>query len=253
MCTECGCSHRSGPAIRVDGQPLARDGLRRVVDLGLPLSAANDAEAARVRAHLDAHGLRAVNLMSAPGSGKTALLEATAGRLAGRLRLGVIEGDLATDRDAERLRRHGLPAIQVTTGNACHLDATMVHAALHALPLAELDLVVIENVGNLVCPAAFEVGAHASVALLSMPEGDDKPAKYPQLFRMADLVVITKADLAMACADFAVDRATRYLRGIGSHAPVIVLSARSGAGLDAWVDWLAEQRGGRRASAQRTP
>ncbi len=241
MCGDCGCAEPVAGA-RIDGQPLAVAGRLVARDLAEPLHAANAAVADAVRADLARRGLRAVNLMSAPGSGKTALLEATARHLAGRFRLGVVEGDLATDRDAARLRRLGVPAVQVTTGSACHLDATLVAAALPRLPLATLDLVVVENVGNLVCPAAFDVGAHARVVLLAVTEGDDKPAKYPLAFRTADLVVITKADLAPACDDFVVARAEACVRELGNTAPVLVLSARSGAGLDAWCRWLTALR-----------
>lgn len=241
MCGDCGCAE---PAVgaRVDGRPVTGPARVLARELAEPLHAANAAVADGVRADLARRGLRAVNLLSAPGSGKTTLLEATARHLAGRFRLGVVEGDLATDRDAARLRRVGVPAVQVTTGNACHLDATLVAAALSRLPLAALDLVVVENVGNLVCPAAFDVGAHASVVLLSVTEGDDKPAKYPLAFRTADLVVISKADLAPACDDFAVARAEACVRELGNTAPVLVLSARGGAGLDAWCRWLTGLR-----------
>jgi hydrogenase nickel incorporation protein HypB len=210
----------------------------RLLPLVQPLLDRNDAEARHNRAHFDAHGVLAVNLMSAPGSGKTLLLEATVRALQGELPCAVIEGDLETDNDAVRIRRHGVPAIQITTGSACHLDAHMVHDALHALDLDRLALVFIENVGNLVCPASFALGTHRDVVLVSVTEGDDKPAKYPVMFRNADLVIVTKADLLGVIDDFEIAKVERELRELGNPAPVLPLSARTGGGLQAWFDWL---------------
>jgi hydrogenase nickel incorporation protein HypB len=241
MCKDCGCGPTS--TTRIDGadQPALKRHLLEV-NLAAHLHAANEHEAAHNRKHFDAHGLLAVNLMSAPGSGKTALLEATIKRFGSARRMAVIEGDLETENDAARIRRHGVPAIQITTGTACHLDAPMVHSAAHRLNLSEVELLFIENVGNLVCPASFDVGAHANVALLSMAEGDDKPAKYPVMFRTADLVLITKSDLAAAFDDFDLERATRHVREVGCAAPVLPVSSKSGAGLDAWWSWLEQAR-----------
>jgi len=142
------------------------------------------------RKHFDSYGIFAVNLMSSPGSGKTTLLEKTIEYLSDQLKIGVIEGDLETNRDAERIKSKGAPAYQITTGQACHLDAFMVHEGIHHLPLEKLDVVFIENVGNLVCPASYDIGTHLNVVLLSVPEGDDKPAKYPVMFRSADLLLL---------------------------------------------------------------
>jgi hydrogenase nickel incorporation protein HypB len=205
--------------------------MRRLLD-------ANDHEAQHNRAHFDAAGVFAINLMSAPGAGKTALLEATIKAVGSWLRLAVVEGDLATENDAERIRRHGVPAVQITTGTACHLDAHMVHDVLHALPLAGLDVLFIENVGNLVCPAAFDLGQHRNVTLLSVTEGDDKPAKYPVIFRASDLVLLSKTDLLAHFDDFDVARAEGCVRGLANEAPVLTVSARAPGGLDAWLDWL---------------
>ena len=201
----------------------------------------------------------AVNLMSAPGSGKTALLEATAEALRGELRMAVLVGDLETDNDARRIRAHGVPAQQITTGGACHLDAHLVHAALHEIRLRDVDVLFIENVGNLVCPASFDLGQHRNVALLSHTEGDDKPAKYPVLFRTADLVLLTKSDLAPHLDDFDAARAERCLRALANPAPVFALSARRGAGMRPWLDWIRaefeaarhKQHGEERAHDQR--
>ncbi|HRK96317.1 MAG TPA: hydrogenase nickel incorporation protein HypB, partial [Rhodospirillales bacterium] len=191
------------------------------VEVVRALLADNDHRAAHNRAHFDAAGVLVVNLMSSPGSGKTALLEATikAERERGGagLRIGVIEGDLETDNDARRIRRHGVPAVQITTGGACHLDAAMIHGAIDELDLAGLDVLFIENVGNLVCPAGFDLGHHQAVALLSVTEGDDKPAKYPVLFRAADLVLISKADLLAHFDDFDPLRAEAAVRGLASE------------------------------------
>jgi hydrogenase nickel incorporation protein HypB len=201
----------------------------------------NDHTATHNRQHFDKHGVLAVNLMSSPGAGKTALLEATIKRLGRELSIAVIEGDLETENDAERIRRHGIPAIQITTGSACHLDAHMVHDALHQLDLSALDIVFIENVGNLVCPASFDLGQHANVALLSVPEGDDKPAKYPVMFRAADLVVLSKCDLLPVLDDFSPDKACRHVRELASSADVLELSSKTGEGMPQWLDWILAQ------------
>jgi hydrogenase nickel incorporation protein HypB len=212
------------------------------VDVLHGLLAENDHQAAHNREHFDRHCVLAINLMSSPGAGKTALLEATLPRLAERYRVAVVEGDLETENDAERIRAHGVPAIQITTGSACHLDAHMLHTALHQLDLDAVDLLFIENVGNLVCPAGFDLGQHANVTLLSVTEGDDKPEKYPIIFRAAELVLISKSDLLPVLGDFQVEKAERHVRELASEAPVLPCSARSGDGLDAWVDWIDAQR-----------
>jgi hydrogenase nickel incorporation protein HypB len=176
--------------------------------------------------------------MSAPGSGKTALLEATADALRDELRMAVLVGDLETDNDAARIRARGVPALQITTGGACHLDAHMVHEALHELELDGLDVLFIENVGNLVCPASFDLGQHRRVALLSYTEGDDKPAKYPVLFRTADLVLLAKSDLAPHMEDFDPARAERCLRALANAAPLHSVSARWPRTLAPWLAWV---------------
>jgi hydrogenase nickel incorporation protein HypB len=192
------------------------------------------------REHFNAHQVLAINLMSAPGSGKTALLEATIEALGDEFRIGVIEGDLETENDARRIRDHGVTAIQITTGSACHLDAHMVQEALRQLDLTALDIVFIENVGNLVCPASFDLGQHRNIVLLSIPEGDDKPAKYPVMFRTADMVMLSKADLLPVLDDFSPERAAEYLRNLANPAPMIRVSAKTGDGLQDWLQWLRE-------------
>ena len=239
MCRDCGCS--LGPSAQ--RAPLAAapsaPGKTETIEVITAILGENDRVAAHNREHFDQHGVLALNLMSSPGAGKTSLLEATIRALGGRLKVAVVEGDLATENDADRIRACGVPAVQITTGNACHLDAQMVHDAVHDLPLAELDVLFIENVGNLVCPASFDLGQHRNVTLLSVPEGDDKPAKYPVMFRAADLVLLTKSDLLQYLDDFDPARAEGFLRNLASTAPFATLSARRGAqGIAPWLDWL---------------
>ena len=227
MCQECGCStgHKTTVQAQVEEVPL----FKRVLEK-------NDLQADENREHFQEHGILAINLMSSPGAGKTSLLEKTA-ELLTDLRLGVIEGDLETSRDAERIRAKGVPAVQITTGSACHLDAFMVHHGLHELPLEELDVVFIENVGNLVCPASYDVGAHLNVVLLSVVEGDDKPEKYPVMFRKAHLMVITKTDL-LPYTDFSVERAVKSARKVNPSIDVIKLSVKTGDGLEDWAEYI---------------
>ncbi len=201
------------------------------------LMGANDRWAAKTRALLAERGLAMLNLIGSAGSGKTALLEASIPRLAGRVRIGVLEGDIATTHDAERIHRLGAPVSQLLSGGSCHLEAKLVHHALRDLPLAELDLVVVENVGNLVCPAEFDVGETAKVAVLSITEGEDKPAKYPLLFSTARAVVLSKTDL-LPHLRFDLPACQRYVRQVNAAAPVFTLSAQQGDGLAAWLEWL---------------
>lgn len=236
MCDTCGCNVTPGNSERAHHHRPG--GGHTAVEVLTDLLHANNHEAAHNREHFDAHGVLAVNLMSSPGAGKTALLEATIDALAADYRIGVIEGDLETENDAARIRARGVPAVQVTTGTACHLDAHMVHDAVHQLDLDALDLVFIENVGNLVCPANFELGQHANVTLLSVAEGDDKPAKYPVMFRASDLVLITKSDLAEVFEDFAPERVADSLRALACDAPLLRVAARRDPELAAWLDWL---------------
>jgi hydrogenase nickel incorporation protein HypB len=204
----------------------------------------NDRTAAANRTDLDLAGVRAVNLMSSPGAGKTTLLEHTLRRLQGTVRVGVIEGDIETSLDADRLAGLGAVIVLVNTGNGfggeCHLDAPMVRSVLTRLPLDELDLVLIENVGNLVCPAEFEVGEHARAMIYSITEGEEKPLKYPVMFRSADLVLINKMDL-LPHLDFDLDLFRANLRQVNPTTTVIEVSARTGEGVDAWCGWLAGQ------------
>jgi hydrogenase nickel incorporation protein HypB len=213
----------------------------RSIEIMTGILSENDHAAAHNRQHLNQHKVLAVNLMSSPGSGKTSLLEASIDAIGGRLRLAVIEGDLETENDARRIRAKGVPAVQITTGQTCHLDAHMVHDALHALDLAALDVLLIENVGNLVCPASFDLGQHANVTLLAVTEGDDKPAKYPTMFRAADLVLLSKIDLLDVLEDFSTQAAEGYVRALANPAPVMCISARRPQTLAPWIDWLENQ------------
>ncbi len=238
MCETCGCNVTPGNA-HLTRDADGRDG--PVIEVLRNLLDANDEVAAHNRAHFDEHGVLAINLMSSPGSGKTALLEATIDALGEEFRIGVIEGDLETENDAARIRARGVPAVQITTGSACHLDAHLVHRALHDMPLHGLDLLFIENVGNLVCPASFDLGQHRNVALLSVTEGDDKPAKYPVMFRAADLVVLSKADLLEVLDDFDPQRAAIALRALGRDTPLIRTAARRTPALQSWLGWLRNE------------
>jgi hydrogenase nickel incorporation protein HypB len=202
--------------------------IRKILD-------ANDTQAEQNRNYFNEKGVLALNLMSSPGSGKTTLLEATIDE--GSIKLGVIEGDLETNQDADRILAKGAPAHQIATGQACHLDAFMVHEGLHHLPIEGLDVVFVENVGNLVCPASYDVGTHLNVVLLSVPEGDDKPAKYPVMFRTADVLLITKCDL-LPYFDFSIEKAIRESRKLNPKIDVIEIDSKSGRGIAQWVNYL---------------
>ena len=243
MCDTCGCNVTKGNRYLVIGEgKLSRAANGKLaVSVLKGLLSENDHQAMHNRGHFDRRGILAINLMSSPGSGKTALLEATIDALGMRYGVAVVEGDLETENDAERIRAKGVRAIQIATGTACHLDAHMVHDALHQLPLDGIDIVFIENVGNLVCPASFDLGQHRNVTLLSVTEGDDKPAKYPVMFRAADAVVLSKIDLLPVMDDFDPARAKRYLRELASQAPVLPVAARKKPELDAWLAWLEQE------------
>jgi hydrogenase nickel incorporation protein HypB len=224
MCTTCGC-----------GDPELVP-----VELHEKILAGNDRTAAHNREHFREAGVLALNLMGSPGSGKTALLEATAGLLSG-LRLGAVSADLATDNDARRLSGAGIRSKAITTGQACHLDAEMVHHALHGFSWQELDVFFIENVGNLVCPAIYDLGQEANVVALSATEGEDKPLKYPVMFQRADLVVLTKADL-LPHLDVDVTAIRDNLARVMPEPRLFLVSARTGLGMAEWKAWLEERR-----------
>lgn len=201
---------------------------------------ANDRLALENQAELDAAGVFAVNIMASPGAGKTSLIEHTVRGLAGKLRLGMINGDVATSLDADRAQAAGAVAIQINTGGDCHLDAVMVHSALLKLNLTEFDLLIIENVGNLICPASFKLGTHKSVLVASIPEGDDKPYKYPGIFTAVEAVVINKMDLA-PYVDFDLAALREAISGMNRRAEIFEVSCRTGEGIDRWADWLWAQ------------
>ena len=201
----------------------------------------NDTQAAHNREHFAAQGILAINLMGSPGSGKTAILEATARRFAGRSSVAAIAGDLETERDADRLRAAGIPARAITTGNACHLDAAMVHHALHHESLQHARVLFVENVGNLVCPAVYDLGQAFNVVALAVTEGEDKPLKYPVMFRKADVVLVTKVDL-LPHLDFDLGALTDALARVMPSRRVFAVSARSGEGLDAWFGWIEDRQ-----------
>jgi len=240
MCKDCGCSitdttNHNHSHHHHHSNPTLED--KKTVEVITKILDANDRQAESNRKHFDEHGIFAINLMSSPGAGKTTLLEKTIEILKDELKIGVIEGDLETNRDAERIKDKGAPAYQITTGQACHLDAFMVHEGIHHLPLEELDLVFVENVGNLVCPASYDIGTHLNVVLLSVPEGDDKPAKYPVMFRSADLLLITKADL-IDYFDFSIEKAVEETRKLNPKVDVMVVSTKEEKTLENWINFI---------------
>ena len=232
MCDTCGCGDPELVPVEVHGRILA----------------VNDETAGHNRDHFVGHGVLAVNLMGSPGSGKTALLEATAAAFAKTTKLGAVSGDLETHRDAERLILAGIPSKAITTGSACHLDARMVHDALHGTDLAGLDYFFVENVGNLVCPAVYDLGEDARVVVLSVTEGEDKPLKYPVMFRKADLVILTKTDLTPHL-DVREEIVEEAVRQVAPRADFLKVSAKTGVGIPDWIEWLVERRTGARERA----
>jgi len=201
---------------------------------------ANDRLAQENRTVIDSAGVLAINLMASPGAGKTSLIEQTVRALHGKLRIGMINGDIATSLDADRAAAAGATAVQVNTGGECHLDAVMIQDALLRMDLHSIDLLIVENVGNLVCPASFALGTHKSVLVASLPEGDDKPYKYPGMYRGVDAVVVNKIDLA----PYVTFRMDYFQKGIEALNPGVVqfpLSCRTGEGLGGWLDWLSAQ------------
>jgi hydrogenase nickel incorporation protein HypB len=222
MCDACGCGDSEIVPVAVHERILAT----------------NDRTARHNREHFHDHHVTVVNLMGSPGSGKTAVLEATARRLGAGARLGVLVGDLATDNDAQRVRAAGIAAEAITTGSACHLDAEMVHRGLHRLPWRDFEYLFIENVGNLVCPAIYDLGQDVNVVALSVTEGEDKPLKYPIMFRKADLVLLTKMDLLPALPRVRIAVIEENLSMVMPKPAMIAMSAVTGEGVDQWVRWL---------------
>ena len=226
MCQDCGCGDVNLVPVEVQQRILAR----------------NDSVAAHNFAHFEDRKIFAVNLMGSPGSGKTALLEATARALRGGARLAAVAGDLATDNDSARLEKAGIPSRPITTGQACHLDAEMVHHALHHFDLDGVEFFFIENVGNLVCPAVYDLGQAANVVALSVTEGEDKPVKYPTMFAKADLVLLTKVDLLVHLPNISMSRIEDSLSRVMPKPRMISISAQDGYGVGSWIEWLNERR-----------
>ncbi len=225
MCETCGCGDPEIVPIEVQERILSD----------------NDEQAGHNRQHFEGLGVLAINLMGSPGAGKTAVLEATAKAAGERLKLGAVSGDLATDRDADRLNASGIVSATITTGSACHLDARLVHHALHDFSSTDRDVFFIENVGNLVCPAIYDLGQAANVVALSVTEGEDKPLKYPVMFQKADLVLLTKIDL-VPHLDFDVAAVEDALARVMPDAKMLKVSPKTGEGIDAWLAWLEERR-----------
>jgi hydrogenase nickel incorporation protein HypB len=216
-----------------------------LINIKEEILAENKELAAQLRAGLDDKGVFLVNFMSSPGSGKTSLIVQTLGHLRDTYRIAVIEGDVDSAVDAERVAGEGVPAVQIKTGGSCHLTAAMVEKGLGALSLGTLDLLFLENIGNLICPVGSDTGAHLNVALLSVPEGDDKPLKYPRIFQTADAFVVNKTDV-MDHFDFDLETFKGRIRRLNPDAPVFEVSCKTGQGIDLWCDWLetrVERRG----------
>ena len=212
------------------------------VTIAQNILANNDTVAREIQQRLAAHGLRALNVMSSPGAGKTTLLERTIALLQGRMSIGVIEGDLETSADGDRIEAAGAQTVQINTRGTCHLEAYMVRTALDHLALADLDLLVIENIGNLVCPAGWNLGEDARVVLAATTEGDDKPAKYPGMFVVAEAMIVNKIDL-LPYVDYDVEKVRRQALAINPRLRIFELSCRTGEGLDAWGEWLVDFAG----------
>ncbi|MEA3434290.1 MAG: hydrogenase nickel incorporation protein HypB [Campylobacterota bacterium] len=256
MCTDCGCSITESVVAHSHGDeehghshehhkahetlhhnPQLND--KKTIEVITKILDKNDHEAGHNRSHFEKHGVLAINLMSSPGSGKTALLEKMADLA--KFKFGVIEGDLETSRDADRIKAKGIPAFQIQTGSACHLDAFMVHKGLHAMPLTELDVCFIENVGNLVCPASYDVGAHLNIVLVSIPEGGDKIEKYPVMFAKADLILITKTDL-LPYFDYDIEHEKAEARKIKPNVDIIEVNIKEDETVQKVIQWIEFKR-----------
>jgi hydrogenase nickel incorporation protein HypB len=229
MCDSCGCDHTHN------------ERETRVIDVNQRLLQANDEAALSNKKHFDERGILAINLISSPGSGKTTLLEKTIEAVKNDITIGVLEGDIETELDAERIRAQGAPAVQLTTGGACHLESALIHKGIHALEKEmngnKPDILFIENVGNLVCPSFFDLGEHIRVALISVPEGHDKPVKYPKAIKTSQLLVITKSDL-LPYFDFDTEKIKKDARAMNPSLKIFVTSATSGEGMEEWINFL---------------
>jgi hydrogenase nickel incorporation protein HypB len=231
MCDTCGCD--------------AGTQNTKTVDLNQSLLKVNEEAAVRNRRTFDEKGITAINLISSPGSGKTTLLEKTIAEIRERISIAVLEGDIETELDAERIRAQGVPAVQLTTGGACHLESSLIHRGFHTLEHhlngKKVDILFIENVGNLVCPSFFDLGEHVRVLLISVPEGHDKPIKYPKAVRTSHLLLITKIDL-LPYFDFDIDKIKKDAIALNPNIKIIEVSARTGEGLEHWIELLEDIR-----------
>ena len=244
MCTVCGCGTDSTEHSLIRGHSHSHAaGLShaRMVQIEQDILGKNNQYAAHNRQWLTERGILALNLVSSPGSGKTTLLTETLTRLQGSVPMAVVEGDQQTSNDADRIRATGVPALQINTGKGCHLDAHMVGHALESLPIDDGGILFIENVGNLVCPAAFDLGEAHKVVILSVTEGEDKPIKYPDMFHAADLMILNKVDL-LPYLRFDVAKCEEYARRVKPSIQILHVSATSGEGMDEWIGWLQQQR-----------
>jgi len=217
------------------------------IDLAKPILDRNERLAAENRARFDAAGVFVLDLMASPGAGKTSTILATIAALRERYRIAVIEGDIASKVDAEKVKAHGIPAVQINTGGACHLESDMIRRAVDALPLDELDLIIIENVGNLVCPTDFNLGEDAKVMILSVPEGHDKPYKYPGIFQISEAVILNKVD-TMSVFDFNEEEFNGEVRTLNPKAPIFRVAATKGEGVAEWAEWLAARIDAKKAA-----
>ena len=261
MCTVCGCGTEGETHVHDQSHDQSHDhshghhhyghggaGLNvvgfsqnKLIEIEKNILSKNDGYAESNRHWLNQHGLAALNLVSSPGAGKTTLLVETLLQIKNDFPVGVIEGDQETANDADRIKETGVAAIQINTGKGCHLDAHMVGHAIQALPLNKDGVVFIENVGNLVCPASFDLGEDAKVVILSTTEGEDKPIKYPDMFSVSDLMLISKTDL-LPYLDFNVEQAIDYAKRVNPNLEIILLSAKSGEGMEDWINWISSKR-----------
>jgi hydrogenase nickel incorporation protein HypB len=242
MCDVCGCGNHDH-SHEVNPMRVSDDTGKKTVEVKQSLLKENERVAEINRQHFDEKGILAINLISSPGSGKTTLLEKTIEALKDEFKIGVLEGDIETERDAERVRAKGAAAVQLTTGGACHLEAPLVHKGFHALEKQmdgeAPDILFIENVGNLVCPSSFYLGEHVRVVLVSVPEGPDKPAKYPKAFKTSNVFIITKADL-LPYFDFDVEKVKKEALSLNPNLRIFVVSSKTGEGLNEWFDYLKD-------------
>lgn len=243
MCKDCGCSvvershEHTHDMQNIHANPQLNDA--KTIEVIEKILDKNDHEASHNRAHFDSHGVLAINIMSSPGSGKTALLEKFA--TMAKFKFAVIEGDLQTSKDADRLKAKGIVAHQIQTGSACHLDAFMVHKALHHIDLDRVDVCFVENVGNLVCPASYDVGTHLNIVLVSVPEGNDKIAKYPVMFRKADLVLITKTDL-LPYIEYDIEAEKKEARKLKPNVDVLEVNIKDDDSIKKVLEWIEFKR-----------